>query len=173
MCVIIDDGHAADLSFFLKTAVCTGKISQAFFHGFDVDPQKIAECQGCGGIPYVVDAGNVKRNPGDRLSFFQEGKRGMRLLIIGNVGGTVITFCIASVSDDPAGESLCDLFIIRNITVDDEDAVLRELFSEKTEGMTDVINILEEIQMIRIDVQDDAAWWGKSLKSCWYTHRLL
>ena len=26
MCVIIDDGHAADLSFFLKTAVCTGKI---------------------------------------------------------------------------------------------------------------------------------------------------
>ena len=80
----------------------------------------------------------------------------MRLLIIGNVGGTVITFCIASVSDDPAGESLCDLFVIRNITVDDEDAVLRELFSKKTEGMTDVINILEEIQMIRIDVQDDA-----------------
>lgn len=54
------------------------------------------------------------------------------------------------------GQALGDFLVVRNIAVDDEDAVLGKLLGEETEGVTDVIDILEEVQMIRVDVQDDA-----------------
>ncbi len=46
------------------------------------------------------------------------------------------------------------ILIIRCIGIDDQSTVSREKLCKFAEGMTDVINILEEIQMIRIHVQD-------------------
>ena len=156
MRVIVDDGHAADLSFFLKTAVSAGELGETLFHGFDVNAQKVAEGQGSGGVPYVVDARNLEGKLSHRLAFFHKGEGGVCVVVEGDIGSTVFAVGAASVGDDPAGQALGDFLVVRNIAVDDEDAVLGKLLGEETEGVTDVIDILEEVQMIRVDVQDDA-----------------
>ena len=72
MRVIVDDGHAANLAFFLKTAVSAGELGETLFHGFDVNAQKVAEGQGSGGVPYVVDARNLEGKPEPQAGLFSQ-----------------------------------------------------------------------------------------------------
>ncbi len=48
--------------------------------------------------------------------------------------------------------------------VDDECTVCRKKFCKLTERMTDVIDILEEIQMVRIHIQDNTDLREKKLR---------
>ena len=80
----------------------------------------------------------------------------MSEFIVCDIVSSVVGFLLKAVGDDFAWKILRDLLVFRSICVDDQCAVCRKKFCKLTERMTDVINILEEIQMIRIHVQDDA-----------------
>ena len=47
-----------------------------------------------------------------------------------------------------------DRLVLRCVSVDDQSTVSREKLRKFPEGMADVIDVLEEIQMIGIHVQD-------------------
>ena len=64
-------------------------------------------------------------------------------------------FRIASHSDHPARKSFTDLLILPDIAVYDKDAILWQKLCKPSEGVSDIIDILKEIQMVRLDVQND------------------
>ena len=63
MCIVVYDGDAADLTFFLETAVSSAKGFQALFHGFYWNIKKVCECHGCNGLVDIVNAGHPQRYP--------------------------------------------------------------------------------------------------------------
>ena len=89
-------------------------------------------------------------------------ERGMSKFIISNAVSSVISFFFQAVGDDPARKVPDDLFVFRSICIDDQCTVCRKKFCESAEGMTNIINILEEIQMICVDIQDDADLWKEA-----------
>ena len=80
----------------------------------------------------------------------------MSEFIIENMGSSIVSRIFQTIGDDLTGESVCDLLILRCVCVDHKCTVSRKKFCKLTERMTDVINILKEIQMICIHVQDHA-----------------
>lgn len=89
--------------FFSKRRSAPENSERPLFHGFDVNAQKVAEGQGSGGVPYVVDARNLEGNLSHRLDFFHKGEGGVRVVVEGDIGSTVFAVGAASVGDDPAG----------------------------------------------------------------------
>ena len=83
-----------------------------------------------------MDARNLEGNLSHRLAFFHKGEGGVRVVVEGDIGSAVFAVGAASVGDDPAGQALGDFLVVRNIAVDDEDAVLGKLLGEETEGVT-------------------------------------
>ena len=53
-----------------------------------------------------------------------------------------------SKGNHPAWQTAADLLVILNITVDDQKSLLIQLLRKQAEGMADIIEILEEIQMV-------------------------
>ena len=81
----------------------------------------------------------------------------MRVFIIADIERVVIAFLrVAAVIDDAAGKAGRDFLHIRNIRIDDERPVFGNQLREAAERTTDVGKILEEIQMVRVYVEDDA-----------------
>ncbi len=65
---------------------------------------------------------------------------------------------------------LLDRLILRCVGVDDQSAERREKLCKFPEGMADVIDVLEEIQMIGIHVQDHTDLREKLKKLLVYSH---
>ena len=103
-----------------------------------------------------MDSRNAESAGSDRLTVMEYAESGMSEFIVCDIVGCVVGFFLKTVGDDFAWKILRDLLVFRSICVDDECTVCRKKFCKLTERMTDVIDILEEIQMIRIHVQDDA-----------------
>ena len=76
--------------------------------------------------------------------------------VVSDISGSVIGFVFQTVTDDPAVKALGDLFAGRSITVYDQCSVLGKKFGEPPERSAYIVNIFEKIQLIRIDVQNDA-----------------
>ena len=73
-----------------------------------------------------------------------------------NIGSIIIAGSVHTVGYDLAGQSFCQLIQVFNLTVDDQRAVVRQQLGKFAEGMTDVVNILEKVQMVCVNVQDNA-----------------
>lgn len=80
----------------------------------------------------------------------------MSKLVIGNISSCIICLMFQTVGKYLAGQSFCDFFILRCICVDDQSSVLWKKLCKFAERAADIFNILEEIQMIRINIQDNA-----------------
>ena len=65
---------------------------------------------------------------------------------------SIIPRSLQSIGDDLAGQSLSDGLISRRIAVDDQAAVRRQKSGEGVEGIADIRQILEEIQMILLNI---------------------
>ena len=89
------------------------------------------------------------------------GRKRVRF-IISDIVGSVICFFLQTVGDDLTWKLLYDLLVFRSVGIDDQCAVCRKKLSKSAEGMTDVINILKEIQMISIYIEDNTDLWEKA-----------
>ena len=84
----------------------------------------------------------------------------MPKFIISNIRRIIV--CIRTVtvdsffikSDHTAVKIPCDLLQFVNGTVDDQTAICGQEFCKLMERISDIVNILEKVQMIRLDVQD-------------------
>ena len=86
----------------------------------------------------------------------------MTILIIGNTGSLVLCIVLQTICNYLTGKIFDDLFIMRGICIDDQCSVSGKQLGKFAEGMTDVINILEKVQVIRINIQDNADLWEKA-----------
>ena len=99
------------------------------------------------------------------LSFMAYSKGGMAKLVIGNIRSCIICLMLQTLGKYLAGQSFCDFFVLRCICVDNESSVLRKKLCKFAERAADIFNILEEIQMIRINIQDNADLREKAQKA--------
>ena len=79
----------------------------------------------------------------------------MRVIVILDITGTVIVAAAVTESNDLAFYRFYDLLIVLDITVDDNRALSRHALGKQLEGMTDIRQILEEIEMIFFYIKDD------------------
>ena len=86
----------------------------------------------------------------------------MAKFVISNVCGCVFSIVFQTVGDHFTWKIFCDHFVFWCICIDDECTFCREKFCKFAEGMTDIINIFEEIKMIRINIQNDPDGWEKA-----------
>ena len=91
---------------------------------------------------------NSQRNGPGFLSLLHQVKGRAGKCVIGNICSTVITLTAVSKGNYPAWQTAADLLVILNITVDDQKSLFIQLLGKQAEGMTDIIQILEEIQMV-------------------------
>ena len=156
MCIIINDSHAANLSLILETTVCAGKFTKSIKDHFIREPQKLSYCKRCQSVGNIVDSGYFQGTGTNLRTIVDNLESSMSEFIIENMGSSIVSRIFQTIGDDLAGESFCDLLILRCVCVDHKCTVSRKKFCKLTERMTDVINVLKEIQMICIHVQDHA-----------------
>ena len=53
-------------------------------------------------------------------------------------------------------QAVRQLFVILNVAVDDQGSVLRNQLGKSAEGAADIVQILEKVQMVSVDIKDDA-----------------
>ena len=89
----------------------------------------------------------------------------MTIFVISDIGCLIVGIMLKTISNDLAWKITYDILIFRCICIDDQCAVSRKELCETAERMTDIINVLEEIQMICIHVQDNADFREKAQKT--------
>ena len=82
-------------------------------------------------------------------------ERGMGKFIKCDVRSIIVAFPLLAVSDNTAWKSIRDFLHIRNFTINDQSSIFRKKLREKTEGMTDIIEIFKEVEMIGVNIQDN------------------
>ena len=155
MCVIINDGNAADFSLVLETAVCACKASEAFDNHIIRKIQKASYGNGGQCVGDIVDARYTKVIAADFFALEKNREGRMSVFIPGDICSCIICVMLKTVSKNMTWKITGNSFIFRCVSIDDQGAVSRKKFCKLPEGMADIVNILEEIQMVRIHVQDD------------------
>ena len=155
MSIVINDGHTVQHALLLKAAVGSGELPECL-RG-NVHGNMVPLCHGDGrqGIQHVVLSGGSQGNAALLLPLYIEVIGGAAELIIGDIVRGIVEAVVMAVGHDLCGESLHDLLVFRNLAADDDSAVIRRIAGKEAEGMTDIRQILEEIQMVRLHVQDD------------------
>ena len=79
-------------------------------------------------------------------------------LIVGNIGSGIVSssLVLQCVGDNLTAKTFGHVIVFRRIGVDNQHAVGWEQTGKRTEGVADVIDILEEIEMVCIHVEDNA-----------------
>ena len=150
--IVIDNRYAADLAFFLETTFGAAeflKTDTGMFHG---NAHLIGQGDGSQSIADIVDTRNVQHKMTEQGISFIAVKGRMCEFVKRNIGSIIIAGSVHTVGYDLAGQSFCQLIQVFNLTVDDQRAVVRQQLGKFAERMADIIKILEEIQMIRIDI---------------------
>ena len=79
-------------------------------------------------------------------------------LIVGNVGSSIVSGSLVfqCVGDNLTAKTFGHVIVFRCIGIDDQHAVGWEQTGKLAERVADVVDILEEVEMIRIHIEDDA-----------------
>ena len=172
MRIIINDRYIANFAFILESAVCTAEIFQTIKDHFCRQVKKLSCSDRCQSIGYIVNARHFQRTCAQVFSVVKNMEGCMAKFVISNVCGCVFSIVFQTVGDHFTWKIFCDHFVFWCICINDESTFCREKFCKFAEGMTDIINIFEEIKMIRINIQNDPIV-GKSSGSCWCIRMLL
>ena len=156
MCVVINDGNAADLALVLKTTVCTCKASEAFDNYIIRKFQKASYGNGSQCVGNIVDARYTKVIAADFFALEENGEGRMSVFIPGDICGCIICLMLQTIGENMTWKATGNSLVFRCISIDDQSSVRRKKLSKFPEGMTDIVNILEEVQMVGIHVQDHA-----------------
>ena len=99
-----------------------------------------------------MDTGNIQLNTVDFLTVSDEVEAAFGKFVKSNILCGIITFRFQAVSDNVTWQTFCYLSNIVDFTVDDKDTIFIQLLGELSEGMTDIVDIFEEIQMVLLDI---------------------
>ena len=154
--IVVYDSDAVELAFILEPAVRTGEGEQPLLRNIHGNAEQVRHRDGGEGVGYIVVAGHGQGDVIRMLAVLQKIKSDMSVFIIGHIFCTVVRTRCGTIGDDIAVQSFINLLMIIYITVDDQRAVLRKEFRELAEGMTDVLQVFEEVEMILLDIQDHA-----------------
>ena len=77
-------------------------------------------------------------------------------LIVGNLIRIIVRGRIQAESNYTAGKPVSDLFQMLDLLIDDERTVRRKKLGKTAERMSDIVKIFEEIQVIRVNIEDDS-----------------
>ena len=155
MGVVINDGKSIYLAFFLKPAVRSGKMCQSRTDGIHGDTVFQRNCNSCQRIVYIVLTCHTERQALFLLAADIKIEGRMRISIILDITGAVIVAAAVTESNDLAFYRFYDLLIVLDIAVDDNRALSRHALGKQLEGMTDIRQILEEIEMVFFYIKDD------------------
>ena len=86
-------------------------------------------------------------------------------LIVGNLIRIIVRGRIQAESNYTAGKPVSDLFQMLDLLIDDERTVRRKKLGKTAERMSDIVKIFEEIQVIRVNIEDDSDLWEKMKKA--------
>ena len=162
MCIIINDRDSADLSLVLESSVCSGKALKSLKNNIIRKIKELSAGNGGQCVGNIVDSRNFERAGSDWTAVMEYTEGSVSEFIISDIVGSVICFFLQTVGDDLTWKLLYDLLVFRSVGIDDQCAVCRKKLSKSAERMTDVINILKEIQMISIYIEDNTDLWEKA-----------
>ena len=153
--IVIDHGDAVPGSLALEPALGSGEIGNSLFNGGHRNAVVVAEGQRREGIQNIMLTRDVQ-GYSSRLphTFLHHGEGRMGILVIGNILCAVVGIRVPPECDHPALQPFDEIGKIPDPAVDHQETVLRQKLGKAAEGMADIINILEEIQMIRLHVED-------------------
>lgn len=93
------------------------------------------------------------------------------LFIMGDVCCAVIHGTVISVFYNTAVKSFGNTVQFVDISINDQSSVLWQ-FRKSVERTADIIQILEEIQMILVNIENNAYLWKRNEGNCWCIRRL-
>ena len=106
-----------------------------------------------------MNTGNIQLDVVDLLTVSYQVKTAFGKFVESNILSGVITCRFQTISDDVAWQTFSNLSDVVDFTVDNEDTLLIQFFCKLPEGMTDVIDIFKEIQMVFFYIKDDLKTW--------------
>ncbi len=158
VCVIVDDRNAVDRTLVLEAAVCTVEDQKSFLNMCKGNTGKRAACNRSQSIGDIVKPRNMQCQCAERFALVHNRKGCAALLIKLNICCGKITAAVKPECDDGARKPAGDLLVVVDRTVDDQCTIRLCVLCKKPEGMTDIGKILKEIQMLCLNVEDDAVF---------------
>ena len=155
MRIVVDDGKSIYLTLLFEPAVGSGKMCQSHADGVHGDAIFQGNSDGCQRIVYIVLTCHTERQALFLLTVDIKIEGRMRVIVILDITGTVIVAAAVTKSNNLAFCRFYDLLIVLDIAVDDNRALGRYALGKQLEGMTDVRQILEEIEMVFFYIKDD------------------
>ena len=171
MCIIVDnfDTIFRD-SLVLEPAVGAGTACQTGNRVFAVDAEEICDCDNRQGIHDIVDTRCMQLDLILLLAFDNECVSWVPFFVESNICGTVIISCIHTEGNDIAVQIFCHMFVIFHIAIYNEQTVVWQDLCECLERICDFLNAAEEIEMIRVHIQDDTdIWMERMIAVCVFT----
>ena len=155
MRVVINDGRTLPLALDLETAVCPTEGKKALPDILHGDAEQVGDGDGCRGVLDIVFTRDFETEMAEVFPVMAYVEGTDPPLIVGNIHRIVVgAFC--AVGDHIGTDALCDLRRIRNCAADDKRSALPDIAGKTVEGMADVVQILEKVQVIRVDVQNQS-----------------
>ena len=96
-----------------------------------------------------------KSNLSPILSSFKKGIRGMGKVVIRNEVCRIIRITVSESDNFSSGKIFQKILGMRNILIENQDSVLRQLFNKLSERLPNFIDILEEIQVVCLNIQNN------------------
>ena len=156
MCIIIHNGNACHFTLVLETAVCTCEASKSLHGNLVRDLKKLCQCNRSQCIGNIVAARNLQIEASGFLTILHNGEGSVTVFVIGDISSLILCVVLQAVCNDLAGKSFDNFLIARCVRIDDQGSVRWQQLGKFAEGMTDVVNILEKVQMVCVNVQDNA-----------------
>ena len=150
--VIVDDCHFPDFSFVLESAVSSLEVFESGFHYLRVQAKFVSQSESSQGVGYVVNTRYAERIGIQDNTVSYTVKGCVSEFIITDVVCSVVCLVVDSVGDDFTGKIPDDILIFFCIAVNDQCTVAGKFLCEQPEGMADIIDIFEEVQMVRIHI---------------------
>ena len=114
--------------------------------------QKICHGKGCQRVLDIVLPVDGEADPVHKDPFLYKVKGHCPVSPVGEIDGGVVKGAVHAVRDDPAGKPFCKSFKVRDVPVDDQRAVGWQQLGKPAEGGTDIVKVLEEVQMVSVNI---------------------
>ena len=149
--IVIHDDSPVILALFLKTTLRAVIGLKAVAHGLRRNAEQAAGRQGRERVVDIVFAGHGKLNARQSLPVLHRRKGGIAAFVKAKLRRIIVRF-LGSDRAHPSLKITDNFSVIPNPIVNDERTVLRHALYEAPERTANIFEILEKVEVIRLDV---------------------
>ena len=154
VCIIVVQIRALKLALKIKAAACALKSGKTVLDGIRADTEHNGCGRGSERVAHIVNTRHVECHAGKIISPVINIKLRHRAAVH-DVLCIDVRFCIQAEGNDLARNAAQSVHGVGIVIICDHGAGFRRnTLGKAAEGMLDILKILEEIQMIRLDVQN-------------------